>query len=72
MDEAEEVLDVVFPAHDEAAELVHPGEQPFYFPAAAVAPQRAPILGFAAPPPFGAISSMSYSSASFLSSTSES
>ena len=28
MYEAEEVLDVVFPSGDEAAEIVHPGKQP--------------------------------------------
>ena len=36
MHEAEEVFDVVFPSGDEAAEVVHPGEEPLDFPSAAV------------------------------------
>jgi hypothetical protein len=38
------VLDVVFPASDEAAEVVHPGEEAFYLPTSAVAAQRGGIL----------------------------
>src|SRR5277367_6677325 len=48
VDEAEEVLDVVFPSGDEAAEVVHPGKQSFYFPATAVAAQGASVLRLAA------------------------
>jgi hypothetical protein len=47
MHEAEEVLDVVFPSGDEAAEVVHPGEQPLHFPAPAVAAQFASMLALA-------------------------
>jgi hypothetical protein len=36
MDEAEQVFDVVFPAGDEPAEVVHPGEEPFYFSSPAI------------------------------------
>ena len=43
--EAEEVFDVVFPSSDEAAEVVHPGEEPFHFPASSVASQLPSILG---------------------------
>src|SRR5271157_4781581 len=53
VDEAEEVLDVVLPTSDEAAEVVHPGEQAFYFPTSAVAPQLTSVLGLAAPPAIG-------------------
>jgi len=48
VDEAEEVFDVVFPAGDQAAAVVHPGKEPLYFPAAAIATQRAAVLRFAA------------------------
>ena len=37
MDEAKEVLDVVFPAGDESAEVVQPREEAFDLPALAVA-----------------------------------
>ena len=47
MHEAEEVLDVVFPSHDQTAKLVHPRKQPFHFPASAVPTQRAAVLGLA-------------------------
>jgi len=43
--EAEEVLDVVFPSCDQAAVVLHPGKEPFDFPAAAVAAQWPSILG---------------------------
>jgi hypothetical protein len=42
--EAEEVFDVVFPSCDEAAEVVHPGKEPFHFPASGVATQLSPVL----------------------------
>ena len=45
--EAEEVLDVVFPSHDQSAELVHPRKQPFHFPASPVTTQWATVLGLA-------------------------
>ena len=45
--EAEKVVDVVFPSHDQTAKLVHPGKQPFYFPAPAITAQRATVLGLA-------------------------
>jgi hypothetical protein len=51
--EAQEVLDVVFPAGDETTEVVHPGKQPFDFPAAAIAAQRSSIVDLAARPPVG-------------------
>jgi hypothetical protein len=44
---AEEVLDAVFPSRNEAAEIVHPGKEPFYFPASAIATQLASILALA-------------------------
>ena len=44
VDEAEEVLDVVFPSSDESAEVVHPGKQPLHFPAFSIAAQFAAIL----------------------------
>jgi len=44
---AEEVLDVVLPSRNEAAEVVHPGKEPFYFPASAIATQLASILALA-------------------------
>lgn len=47
MHEAEEIFDVVFPSGDEAAEVVHPGEEPLHFPASAITPQLTPVLGFA-------------------------
>jgi hypothetical protein len=45
VDEAEEVLDVVFPSSDEAAEVMHPDEEPFHPPAPAVAAHGALVLG---------------------------
>jgi hypothetical protein len=47
VDEAEEVLDVVFPSSDEAAEVVHPGEEPLHFPAFSITAQLAAILSSA-------------------------
>lgn len=47
MDEAEEVLDVVFPSGDEAAEVVHPGEESLHFPAFSIAAELATILSSA-------------------------
>src|ERR1035438_94625 len=44
LDKSEEVFDVVFPSCDQSAVVLHPGEEPFDFPTAAVAAQRAAIL----------------------------
>ena len=38
---------MAFPAGDQAAEVVQPGEEPFHFPAPPVSAQRSPVLGFA-------------------------
>ena len=53
VDEAEEVLDVIFPACDEATEVVHPREEPLDLPALSVAAQLAPILTPASIAPVG-------------------
>lgn len=53
VDKAEEVLDVVFPSGDEPPEVVHPGEEPFHFPAPSVTSQFAHVLGFASTPTVG-------------------
>src|SRR5450755_4858111 len=49
VDEAEKVLDVVFPSGDESAEVVHPGEKPLHLPSSLVASQGASVLRLAAP-----------------------
>lgn len=49
--EAEEVLDVVFPARDESAEVVHPGKQPLHSPASPVTTQWASVLRLASVAP---------------------
>ncbi len=36
--------DLALPAHDEATEIPEPGEGPFDFPSASVAPQLATVL----------------------------
>jgi len=46
MDEAKEVFDVVFPSGDQAAVVVHPGEEPLDFPASAVSSKRAFVLRY--------------------------
>ena len=51
LDEAEKVLDVVFPSSDESPEVVHPGKQPFHFPSTAIPAQRTTVLRFAPLPP---------------------
>ena len=43
--EAEEVFDIIFPSCDESAEVVHPCEEPFHFPASAVTAQLPAVLG---------------------------
>jgi hypothetical protein len=45
LSEAEEVFDVVFPSSDEPSEVVHPGKEPFHFPASAVAAELPSVLG---------------------------
>ena len=45
LDEAEEVVDAIFPSCDQPAVVLHPGKEPFDFPAAAVAAQWPSILG---------------------------
>ena len=44
MDHPEEVVGVPFPASDEAAVVVEPGEEPFDFPPAPAAAERPAIL----------------------------
>ena len=46
MHEAQEVLGVVFVAHQHAPEVLQPGEQPFHLPAALVSAERAAVLSF--------------------------
>lgn len=46
MDEALEIIGVIFIAHHESSEVKEPGEHSLYFPAARVASQRAPILSW--------------------------
>ena len=53
VDEAEEVLDVVFPSSDESAEVVHPREEPLHSPSFAVAAQFTGVLTFTAVAPVG-------------------
>jgi hypothetical protein len=53
IDEADEVLDVVFPSGDKAAKVVHPGEEPLCLPASAIASELASIQTFASAPPIG-------------------
>lgn len=53
VDEAKKVLDVVLPSGDEAAEAVHPCEQPLHFPASAVPAQLTAILSSAPIAPVG-------------------
>ena len=54
MDHAEVVFDVIFPAGDESAEVVHPCKEPFHLPASAIAARRAPVLSFLlSPSPVG-------------------
>ena len=53
MHKAEEVFDVVFPASNQAAEVVHPGKESFYLPAPAVTAQLTSILRLASAPAVG-------------------
>src|SRR5277367_4826945 len=41
----EEIFRVIFPAHNDATKVMKPGEQALDFPSAAVAAQRAAVLG---------------------------
>ena len=45
LDHGEEIFRVIFPAHYDATKIMKPGEQAFDFPSAAVATQRAAVLG---------------------------
>ena len=45
LDETEEVFDVELPSGDESPEVVHPGEEPFHFPAFSIASQLPSVLG---------------------------
>src|SRR5580658_9725613 len=45
LDHREEILRVIFPTHHDAAKVMKPGEQALNFPTAAVATQRAAVLG---------------------------
>lgn len=47
LNKAEEVLDVILPSGDEAAEVVHPGKEPFHFPATAIMMGLSSILSLA-------------------------
>ena len=44
VDEAEEILDVIFPSGNKAAEIVHPCKEPLHFPAFSISAQPAAIL----------------------------
>jgi hypothetical protein len=50
---AKEVLDVVLPAGDEAAEVVHPGKEPLHFPPPTITAKLSSILCLAAALPVG-------------------
>lgn len=45
MEHAHKVLDVAFPARDEAPRVVQPGEEPLDHPAATIAAKGATVLG---------------------------
>src|ERR1035437_10957803 len=45
LEHAEEIGFVIFPAADQSAEIVEPGEEALDFPALAIATQFAPVLG---------------------------
>lgn len=45
MNQAEGVVDVIFPSGDESAEVLHPCEEPFHFPSPVISQQLASILG---------------------------
>src|SRR5271163_226829 len=54
LNEAEEVFDMVLPSGDKAAEVMHPGKQPFHLPSSAIAAQGTSILGVeSSPSPVG-------------------
>ena len=72
LNKAEDVLDVVLPSGDEAAEVADPGEEPFHFPAPTIAAELSSFLRLVPRCRLEAISSMSYSCASRWSSASES
>jgi hypothetical protein len=45
MKEGQEHGQGMFPAHDQASEIAEPGESAFHFPAFAIVPQGASVLG---------------------------
>ena len=47
MEHAKEIGLLMFPSRDQAAEIVHPGEEPFHLPAPAIPAELPSILGFA-------------------------
>jgi len=53
MHETKEILDVVFPSSDQAAEVVHSGKVPLYLPTSTVTTQLASVLTFASASPIG-------------------
>lgn len=50
LNETEEILDVILPSSDKAAEVMHPGEEPFDFPSPSIAAQLASVLGVLSSP----------------------
>lgn len=44
VDEAEEILDVIFPPGDETSEVVHPGKKPLHFPPVSISARTAAVL----------------------------
>ena len=53
LNEAEKVLEVAFPAGDQAAEVVQPGREPLHFLPFAISAQRLAVLSSAPSPPVG-------------------
>jgi hypothetical protein len=49
LEKAQEIADVIFPAGDQSARVVEPGEEAFNLPAATVPAQGPAVLGAAAP-----------------------
>jgi hypothetical protein len=60
VEETEEILDVMFPSGDKAAEVVQPCKEPLKSPAPAVAAQFPAIFSPALIAPWGGIISISY------------
>jgi hypothetical protein len=72
VDEAEEVFDAVFQSSHESAKVVHPREEPLYFPTSLIAAQFTGVLTPATVCLLGAIISIPCSAWSARSSGSES